>query len=418
MSRAASSSSGETKSFWRRPRLSSQCNASSANRFAGPTIRVAAPSSQMQPLTNRRLSSSPQQQSSDEEDEELRSFLTIREPIPRHSAGARRGRDESPSSPASSFDSTRLSPWSTPTSPRWSGSTTPPGSSSLEGHSPGLSTSLSSSPFSDASVVVSSDPRKNSRDGGPFAKCVSSSASTSSSPGCRVSLNGDQPPPPCNIWAGGFKWQDPPGAAHAKNRDECLQISDFWKYHHRRSSDVSSDADSRRGDDIDASFDGTRRASSFDALELDSDDSFVDAVRGARPKISLPVPKHSPPKNNFPEPQQPSYPGRSRQDSKEPCCHCKPSPNLMPLECCEQDARGQGDEPLGSGVGSRKGLNWPCTLQPPTQRCEDCLYSVPLSTGIQWVQASCGKFPWNRRRGSVGGSSIVCFSSGVGINAV
>ncbi|KAL1437616.1 hypothetical protein MTO96_048764 [Rhipicephalus appendiculatus] len=194
MSRAASSSTGDTKSFWRRPRLSSsQCNATGANRFSGPAIRVAAPASQMP--SQRLAPSSPQQLSSDEEDEELRSFLTIREPIPRHAGGGvvrRGGRDDSPSSPASSFDSTRLSPWSTPTSPRWSGSTTPPGSSSLEGHSPGLSASLSSSPFSDASVVVSSScgARKHSRGDGLFPKSLPSSASASSSPGCKLNALG------------------------------------------------------------------------------------------------------------------------------------------------------------------------------------------------------------------------------------
>ncbi|KAK8767347.1 hypothetical protein V5799_005872 [Amblyomma americanum] len=402
MSRAASSSSGEAKSFWRRPRLSSQCTANSANRFAGPAIRVAAPTSQ---IPSQRLSTSPQQLSSDEEDEELRSFLTIREPIPRHGGGARRGRDDSPSSPASSFDSTRLSPWSTPTSPRWSGSTTPPGSSSLEGHSPALSTPLSSSPFSDASVVVTSGARKHSREG-LFPKSLSSSTSGSSSPGCKANTLGD-PPPPCNIWSGGFKWHDQ--AARPKGRDECLQIADFWKYHqNRRSSDFSSDTDSRRGDDVDGAYQGTRRASSFDALEVESDDSSVEALRGARSKL-LPVPKHSPPKNSFSELQQQQ--SHTVRGGQELCCHCKLSPSLLPLECCEQDVRGKGDvdEPLGTGVGSKKGLNWPCTLQPPSLRCGDCLYSVPLSSGAQWVQASCGKFPWNRRRGSIPASVRILY---------
>ncbi|KAH8022479.1 hypothetical protein HPB51_024578 [Rhipicephalus microplus] len=411
MSRAASSSTGDTKSFWRRPRLSSsQCNATGANRFSGPAIRVAAPTSQ---IPSQRLApSSPHQLSSDEEDEELRSFLTIREPIPRHagvSVARRGGRDDSPSSPASSFDSTRLSPWSTPTSPRWSGSTTPPGSSSLEGHSPGLSASLSSSPFSDASVVISSScgTRKHTRGDCHFPKSLPSSASASSSPGCKLNALGD-PPPPCNIWSGGFKWHDQIRGGTYKDREECLQISDFWKYgQHRRSSDFSSDAESRRGDDVlNSGLQGTRRASSFDALEVESDDSSVDALRGARPKLILPVPKHSPPKNSgFPDPshQKPTRSGRSaRQDDDDVCCHCKLPPSLLPLECCEQDVRSKGDaeEPLGSCVGSKKGLNWPCTLQPPNQRCLDCLYSVPLSSGAQWVQASCGKFPWNRRRGS------------------
>lgn len=107
---------------------------------------------------------------------------------------------------------------------------------------------------------------------------------------------------------------------------------------------------------MDAGFQGTRRASSFDALEVESDDSSVDALRGARPKLILPVPKHSPPKNSsgFPEPsqQQSMRSGRpARQESDDVCCHCKLPPSLLPLECCEQDVRNKGDaeEPGGAG---------------------------------------------------------------------
>ncbi|KAL3249068.1 hypothetical protein MRX96_056195, partial [Rhipicephalus microplus] len=192
----------------------------------------------------------------------------------------------------------------------WSGSTTPPGSSSLEGHSPGLLGVLCPRRPSRTPAWLfrpSCGTRKHTRGDCHFPKSLPSSASASSSPGCKLNALGD-PPPPCNIWSGGFKWHDQIRGGTYKDREECLQISDFWKYgQHRRSSDFSSDAESRRGDDVlNSGLQGTRRASSFDALEVESDDSSVDALRGARPKLILPVPKHSPPKNSgFPDPSQP-----------------------------------------------------------------------------------------------------------------
>lgn len=373
MSRAASSSSSDTKTFWRRPRLPSQPNLTGPNRYEGrPVIRVAAAQ-----VPQRKMSTSPQQQSSDEDDEELRSFLTIRDPAPRHS----RRRDDSPSSPASSYSSSRLSPWSTPTSPRWSGSTTPPGSSSLEGHSPGLSTSLSSSPFSEASIILS---QKNGHGESGLSKNVSLASGST--------LNLPDPPPPCNLWSGckcpELLYKGPKGG------DVSTQIADFWKY--RRSSDASAESEARKQRDGGPRGAAGRR-SSYHALEPGSDDSSTDVSKGARPK--LPLQRPTSPSMLSPEK------GSADCDTlrKGICGHCKLMPSLLPLECCEEDVKARADmgEPLAT-LGLKKGLNWPCTLQQPPQRCLDCLYSVPLSSGAQWVQASCGKFPWNRRRGSVG----------------